>query len=770
MPPDSFLSLTETYPDAEHLQPTIAPGSPGWVAWVAANSQREGILASPLTGGGEGPEQVAWEQAHAPSIGMGPDGPVLVWVGDSAAAADSCLRWSRRVAGAWEPPRDVAGSAGAVSAVLAPAAQMTAVWCRRDAPGTYVIQLARLALDWSTPVTISGPAGLCQRPSAAVDPDGGLWVAWDHYLEQERRFEVVVTRVGQQASPPPQAVAMPGQPSGWTTSGASQLCSSIVVDQGGTPWVTWLSLQDVENDDGVVDQWPTVRAARFTDDRWQLVVADGEPDLAELAWGLLSRERARVLGYLGRRRRPLLLSAQNDGVWLVWERKLHHDGATADTPGQLWGRHLSHEGVGDIRELASGPRWYAPLAPSGGADGALTYVARSGPPDSAAHLVAGQAVLPGVPARLESSWSGWRPVQLGQPGKPPDADPHRPAVTVAGQALRLYWADLHSHTGLSADAEGELDELITYARDKAGLDCLVLQDNDFYRLALAESEYRLYQRWMDHHDQPGRFVLLPAYEWTYMNQQRRQPSHRTVIAGEKRLPLLSHHTISGDPHAAIGAHAAANGAILHAHHEHWILSDSAAETNLEVCSGWGVHFLDPVARARFHAAAAERRLGFVAGSDNHRRNPGLGGGITGIYATDLSRTAIRDALRAHRTVATTGAKIALRLWAGGADATEQAFIGGQTVCRGAPVLRWQVDAPRPPVRLTLYRDGRGICTWEVDGPDSGETADLDCADGAHFYYLEAIQRGSWRHWPSNLAPASGPYAWTSPVWIERKEN
>lgn len=113
--------------------------------------------------------------------------------------------------------------------------------------------------------------------------------------------------------------------------------------------------------------------------------------------------------------------------------------------------------------------------------------------------------------------------------------------------------------------------------------------------------------------------------------------HRTMIGQDERFPLIRHLEVEveedQDPMPVITAHAEKHGALLHLHHEQWPITDSPSETNVEVCSGWAAHMMDPEYLCKIHSLlASDRRLGFIGSSDNHRRNPGLGGGLTGIYA------------------------------------------------------------------------------------------------------------------------------------------
>lgn len=48
----------------------------------------------------------------------------------------------------------------------------------------------------------------------------------------------------------------------------------------------------------------------------------------------------------------------------------------------------------------------------------------------------------------------------------------------SGKALRLYWGDVHGHTGAS-DGKGSVAEYFRYARDAAKLDFAMVTDHDF---------------------------------------------------------------------------------------------------------------------------------------------------------------------------------------------------------------------------------------------------------------------------------------------------
>ena len=345
----------------------------------------------------------------------------------------------------------------------------------------------------------------------------------------------------------------------------------------------------------------------------------------------------------------------------------------------------------------------------------------------------------------------------------------RPSVRLSvekDETCSLYWADSHVHTTLSTDAEGEVDELIAYARDKAQIDCVALQDNDRHVISLMASEYGLSQAYARHFHDDGTFVMLPGFEWTCKKPKDRVRYHRSVLARDESLPLIRYTEVDGDPMDALTGLAEEHGALLHAHHENWVLTDSPAETNVEICSGWRVHTLDPDYLSKVHGVLKSgQRIGFIGASDNHRRNPGVGGGLTGVYARELTREAILEAFRAHRCFATDGSRLVLKLW------VNDAFIGEETSTDGAPEVRWEATFTTPPATVRLIRDGLCIRTWPVAGTQgSGSWTDTDCRPGKHFYYLAVEQASPWRHYPSTVAVARGPRGWTSPIWVERRDR
>jgi len=91
------------------------------------------------------------------------------------------------------------------------------------------------------------------------------------------------------------------------------------------------------------------------------------------------------------------------------------------------------------------------------------------------------------------------------------------AVCPALAQYKVYWGDMHGHTGLS-DGKGSLDDYFTYARDSAKLDFVVVTDHDFGNgkptWDMSKENWQLTQDKVEQFTINGKFVAIAGYEWT----------------------------------------------------------------------------------------------------------------------------------------------------------------------------------------------------------------------------------------------------------------
>ncbi|MHC4400982.1 MAG: DUF3604 domain-containing protein, partial [Planctomycetota bacterium] len=374
----------------------------------------------------------------------------------------------------------------------------------------------------------------------------------------------------------------------------------------------------------------------------------------------------------------------------------------------------------------------------------------------------------------QDDWPGWRAVTL------PFPDEHdRPYEIRGGQkTYRLYWGDLHCHSGLTADAEGEPDELLHYARDRARLDVVVMTQNDhIYDSFLTEAEFALDHFLAGAFTREGQFLVLPGYEWTSRlprspETARSDPrnwtypywggsyaNHRSVIFPPEGGPVVRHPEVENDVGRLNDAVWKAGGLTL-TQHPTWDLTGHPVEVGVEATSGWGIYIANP---AGVHQALDDGfRFGLVGCGDSHRRNPGLCGGLTGIYAEALTAEAVLDAVKNRRVFATNGSRIVVDSRANGA-------LMGQEV--RAPEKSAEITlsliGTRPIVSATLIRGGKDLKTFPGDGTRRLSVAyrDEQLPGGTHWYYWRIAQEGTSPRYPGNVKVARGHLAWSSPHWV-----
>ena len=194
---------------------------------------------------------------------------------------------------------------------------------------------------------------------------------------------------------------------------------------------------------------------------------------------------------------------------------------------------------------------------------------------------------------------------------------------------------------------------------------------------------------------------------------------------------------------------------MNTQHERYGLLRRPCDANIEVASGWRVFINQP---GKIHRDLSDGyEVGFVATSDGHRRNPGTGGGLTGIYAKELTPAAVLEAIRDHRVYATNGARPVIDARANGV------FMGRAVESAGDVRLRLEVSSPRPIVRAVLVRDGEEIHSV---GGDNRTVLRCERTDrpgtGFHWYYWRIELDGQSPDYPANIKVAEGHLAWTSP--------
>ena len=235
-----------------------------------------------------------------------------------------------------------------------------------------------------------------------------------------------------------------------------------------------------------------------------------------------------------------------------------------------------------------------------------------------------------------------------------------------------YWADLHGQSGESIGI-GTSRAYFDFARDRAFLDATSHQANDFQ---VNNAFWAFLNELTAHHQQDGRFVTFPGYEW----------SGNTAVGGDRNVffrtegrqirrsshaLLPERHDIDTDaPNAKLLFEAMADeDCVIFAHvggryADIGFAHDPKLETAMEIHSAWGT--FEWLLTDGFKLG---HRSGVVCNSDGHKGRPGASypgastfgafGGLTCYLAEELTRDGIFDSLRRRHHYGTTGTRMHL---------------------------------------------------------------------------------------------------------------
>ena len=290
-------------------------------------------------------------------------------------------------------------------------------------------------------------------------------------------------------------------------------------------------------------------------------------------------------------------------------------------------------------------------------------------------------------------------------------------------ALKLFWGDPHS--GQIGDAS-KIGDYFAYARDVSALDFAGYQRNDS---AHSTDEYEVQQVEEKAYHEPGRFVPLPGYEWSGAVEIG---GHHNVYFGRFDRPMkrwrgadkLGRPDESDLPHVkdlhnyyrgtdtVITPHVGGTHANLEWH-------DPTLEPAIEVTSTHGS--FEWILR---ESIGKGYEMGFVGGNDCHTGRAGddrpgfqerrySKGGLTGIYAEQLTLKSILEAMKAKRLYATTGARIRAAVTVDGH------FIGEKYSCGNKCEIKVNVEGTAPLERIEVYRGLNLIHTEVISGPPAG---------------------------------------------------
>jgi len=343
---------------------------------------------------------------------------------------------------------------------------------------------------------------------------------------------------------------------------------------------------------------------------------------------------------------------------------------------------------------------------------------------------------------------------------------------------RIFWGDIHGHTELT-DGVGSENRYYEFARDEACLDFSAISEHrggDQWWTCILEAARKYYE--------PGKFVTLPGYEWGW------KCGHACIYGIDSNIPVITQ-----DRQEELFALIRAGRVLMIPHHTNDPLTDTFScftwdqfDHDLiqvaEICQmrgsfekNWnGSHVLFGGYRHSVQDGLRQGfQVGFIGGTDTHVGRPGspcytafCSGfrvpsskslrldkfhldstrcGLTAVFASELTREAIFDALRRRRTYATTGARILLNFEVGNLRMGEQGKI------RAPAKIKIRIGATAPLKSVTIVRNNEDAHSVPGKGLDQEVTWEDRDANSGCWYYVRVLQH-------------DGHMAWASPVWCK----
>ena len=296
---------------------------------------------------------------------------------------------------------------------------------------------------------------------------------------------------------------------------------------------------------------------------------------------------------------------------------------------------------------------------------------------------------------------------------------------------KIYWGDLHSHCAISY-GYGTIEQ--AFANARLHLDFATVTghatwhdmptDRERYGRIIdfhVEGFERLAANWpkvqaeVEKQNVDGEFAAILSYEW------------HSIAYGDHNVyyPGSTGAIVEADDLDALERRLAGRAAFLIPHHigygpgnrgVNWEHFDEKRSPVIEVFSGHGGSERDGGPFPMYHTMGARthlgtvahglalgKRFGFVGGTDHHGGFPGHHGeGRTAVFAPELTRQAILEAIAKRHCYAVTGDKIAVEFGVNGA------VMGDEIAASGPRAISYKIRGGDVIDRLEVVKNNRVV--------------------------------------------------------------
>jgi len=344
-------------------------------------------------------------------------------------------------------------------------------------------------------------------------------------------------------------------------------------------------------------------------------------------------------------------------------------------------------------------------------------------------------------------------------------------INYQGKQLHLFWGDFHEHTSISqCNRWHDVSPEDSYAneRDIVNADFSAQTDHG-YNFCPALWNYMA--KVVRVNQDPRRFVTFLAEEWTSSIEKysKQHPEgyygHRNLVFEDPYFPRWFDAKNQDTPKRIWDTLRGMKASFVQIPHQladtgnvpvDWNFTDEVAQPVAEIFQARQSYEYKGCPRQARRtidgyfiqdAWAKGIVIGVIASPDH-----GGGQGKAAVYAPELTREAILEALRARRCYGTTAARIFLDVRVNGRLMGEQI-----RVARNAPVVvTANVVGANDVEAVELCRSNKFVYMKPGEGKVATfEYRDMNPLPGRSYYYVRVKQK-------------DGELAWSSPVWITRQ--
>lgn len=291
---------------------------------------------------------------------------------------------------------------------------------------------------------------------------------------------------------------------------------------------------------------------------------------------------------------------------------------------------------------------------------------------------------------------------------------------------RIFWGDFHAGQCEIGCGQGSISQHYQFGRDVAGLQFITHQGNDHY---VTLDEWNHIREVTKDFYKAGHFVPFLGCEWS---PPTIDGGDRNVayLHDEPRLRRSGRFWTETDPDPEPDIPRAPE--FLSAMKDEEVLINihvGGRPTNLD----WYEPAIEKLAEIHsthgtsewfiFDALSRGYQVAITAGTDGVMGRPGadqpgrrlirnLPNGLTAVYATELTREAMWDALKARRCYATNGSRIFLDVDVNGHP------MGAECQIEAKPLITIKIEGTAALERIDLFRGTDIICTWNLAQPQT----------------------------------------------------